>query len=182
MRWTAVALAAGVVAMAAGPSFAALSATETVTLVSSTASTYTYAVTLNNTGTTTIGTSWFAWLPGEDFMPSVPTAITSPAGWQSLVTSTIGNAIQWKATTSASYLGVGGTLAGFGFTSADSPAVLAGNAPGYVNTPTTTTEIYSGAPFSDGGFVLVANVVPEPASLGLLAVGGTLALRRRRGA
>ena len=33
---------------------------------------YRYTITLKDTGTTPIGTFWFAWVPGEDFLPSKP--------------------------------------------------------------------------------------------------------------
>src|ERR1700688_2789545 len=36
-----------------------------------------YSITLNNTGTTTIGTFWFAWVPGAGFLSATPTDIGS---------------------------------------------------------------------------------------------------------
>src|ERR1700753_1111245 len=48
--------------------------------------TYHYKITLNNTGTTNVGTFWFAWVPGEDFMPTSPTNISSPPSWTSQIT------------------------------------------------------------------------------------------------
>src|SRR5450432_3365208 len=85
-------------------------------------STYQYSATLNDTGSTTIGTFWFAWVPGEDFLDVSPTNIVTPAGWTALVTHVgagDGYAIQYKATTAASYLQPGASLSGFGFTSTE---------------------------------------------------------------
>jgi hypothetical protein len=45
-----------------------------------------YSVTLDDTGSTTVGTFWFAWVPGKDFLDTQPTNITSPSGWQEVVT------------------------------------------------------------------------------------------------
>ena len=42
---------------------------------------YRYSLDLNNTGTTQIGTFWFAWIPNYDFLTTPPTAISSPTGW-----------------------------------------------------------------------------------------------------
>jgi hypothetical protein len=42
---------------------------------------YQYTITLKDIGTTTIGTFWFAWIPGEDFMPVRPLGVAVPAGW-----------------------------------------------------------------------------------------------------
>ena len=77
-----------------------------------------YALTLNNTGSTTIGTMWYSWIPGEDFMGSAPTNVLSPTGWTDAIThsgSSDGYAIQWTATSSASDLAAGNSLLGFSF-------------------------------------------------------------------
>ena len=42
---------------------------------------YTYNITLNDIGTTHIGTFWFAWVPGQDYLAVAPSATTCPAGW-----------------------------------------------------------------------------------------------------
>ena len=54
-------------------------ATYTDTLVSP--GVYDYSITLNDTGTTTMGTFWFSWIPGTGFLSATPTDITSPTGW-----------------------------------------------------------------------------------------------------
>jgi hypothetical protein len=77
-----------------------------------------YDLTLNNTGTTTIGTFWFSWIPGDNFMPVSPTSIDSPAGWQQMITNggpSGGFAIQWTADTPANDLAAGSSLGGLSF-------------------------------------------------------------------
>src|SRR4051794_41542655 len=45
------------------------------------ATTFRYTLDLNNTGTTTVGTLWYSWVPGEDFLPASPTNVVGPTGW-----------------------------------------------------------------------------------------------------
>ena len=117
-----------------------------------------YDIKLTDTGTTNIGTFWFGWVPGEDFLPSLPSAVSNPTGWGNALTgshnSSDGTAIQWVASSNA--ITPGNSLSGFDFTSTDSPTVLAGMSPSHPGEPTTTAFVYSGGPFSDGGFQLVA--------------------------
>ncbi|SRR5579883_2227107 len=85
------------------------------------ATTYHYKMTLTNTGTSNLGTYWFAWVPGEDFMPTSPTNISSPPSWTSTITFAgpgDGYAILWTAGTP---LAPGGSLSGFEFDSATTP-------------------------------------------------------------
>ena len=121
---------------------------------------YQYSATLDDIGTTTIGTFWFAWIPGQDYLDTPPTNIVKPAGWTALITNGgagDGYAIQFKATSSAFDLQSGHSLSGFGFTSTETPAQLSGNSPFYP-TPETTSFVYSGAPFSTAGFKFTATV------------------------
>lgn len=141
-----------------------------------------YAGTINNTGTTTIGTFWFAWIPGQNYMGSAPTSVSSPAGWTSLVThgsSTDGWGIRWTATSTASYIAPGTSLSGFVFTSNETVPALTGNSPFYPTTPVGTSFLYIGAPFADPGQQIVATVIPAPVSACALT-GLTLPLLRRR--
>src|SRR6202789_4019381 len=46
-----------------------------------------YSITLNNTGTTTIGTFWFSWVPGNGFLSATPTDIGKAAGWHEMTTN-----------------------------------------------------------------------------------------------
>ncbi len=143
-----------------------------------------YSITLSNTGTTTIGTFWYAWTPGQDYMSVEPTNITSPAGWKDLITgsgnSTDGYAIQWTATSSTSYLAAGNSLSGFSFDST-LPAVqlTADDSPFYPSTPVGTSVAYSGGPFSSAGDTFVVNTVPEPSTFVLAAAAAGVWLMGR---
>lgn len=133
------------------------SATAQLSLVSTTGTqanpVYHYSITVNDTGTTNIGTFWFAWVPGADFLPTSPSAVSNPTGWTNTLTgtnnSTDGTAIEWVASSNA--ITPGHSLGGFDFTTTDSPTVLAGNAPTHPANKVLTSFIYSGAPFSDAG-------------------------------
>jgi hypothetical protein len=152
--------------------------------------TWLYSIQLDDIGATNVGTFWFAWVPGEDFMGVSPTDISSPAGWTDSITNagpSDGYAIQWLAG-AGDAIQPGNTLGGFKFESTISPTSIAANSPFYSSTPTLTSTIYSGAPFSDAGFQFVAQQqqassgTPEPGSIGLAAIGAlalSLCLRRR---
>ncbi|HEY3838820.1 MAG TPA: hypothetical protein VGL72_19725 [Bryobacteraceae bacterium] len=75
----------------------------TYTITDLPGNTWQYSLTLTDTGTTNIGTFWFAWKPGQDYMPTVPGNISSPTGWTDNITglnnASDGNAIQWLAST-----------------------------------------------------------------------------------
>jgi hypothetical protein len=104
-------------ALAALPASASLIGTATITPSQIDATHYHYDLVLNDTGTTTIGTFWFAWKPGQDYMPVQPTDILSPANWTEMVTAAgagDGFAIQWVAA-AGSELAAGASLAGFSF-------------------------------------------------------------------
>lgn len=150
-----------------------------------------YTITLTNTsgaGNDPIGTFWFAWVPGEDFLATSPLSVTNPSGWKDAIThvpnvATNGYAIQWEALSSASALAPGDSLT-FKFTGADTPADVAGMSVFYPTTPVLTSFVYSGLPFvSDPEqFLVTAAAVPEPSTLalGLAAIAGSLVWRRAR--
>ena len=130
-----------------------------------------------------IGTVWFAWVPGEDFLATSPLAETSPTGWKvNAIThagSSDGYAIQWVATSSASDIPIGGSLSGFGFTTADSPAAIEGNSVFFPGTPVLTTFAYNAGPFSDAGTEFTVTPVPEPATVAMALLPMTLLFLRR---
>jgi hypothetical protein len=149
-----------------------ISATATFTDTQVSPGEYQYNLTLNNTGTTTIGTFWFSWVPGAGFMVgATPTDITSPAGWTDTVTNA-GKAIQWKTTTSL--LAPGDWLSGFSFESTLTPAELeaayAGPGTG-TGDPVDTAFVYIAAPLADPGFQLTAQATPEPGTFWLTLTG-----------
>jgi hypothetical protein len=151
--------------------------------------TWLYDIQLDDVGTTNVGTFWFGWVPGEDFMDVNPTDVSSPAGWTDTVTNggaSDGYAIRWVAG-SGSELTPGTSLDGFQFESTLSPTQLEGNSSFYPSEPQLTAFVYSGGPFSDAGFQLVvqpsaaAASTPEPSTLAMVFGGvGLLALSRRR--
>ena len=132
---------------------------------------YAYSITLNNTGSVPIGTFWYAWTPGELFLPSYPLSERVPTGWVAFVEGNY--SIEYVAD-SGYALGAGSSL-DFGFNSTDTPTALAGDFSSYPGTPIGTSYIYSGKPDvfggSDPGYEFVVESVPEPSVLGLLTVG-----------
>jgi len=162
---------------AAGPSLFASGIDATATYTDSMISPgeYQYDLTLNNTGTTTIGTFWFSWIPGAGFMPASPTDVQSPTGWSDVLTNANAS-IQW--TTTSDLLAPGDSLSGFDFDSTTTPAQLqalfAGPGLG-TGDPTATSFVYIAAPLADPGQQLVATqaiaTTPEPATSISVAVG-----------
>jgi hypothetical protein len=136
---------------------------------------YDYTITLDNTGTTTIGTFWFSWIPGAGFLSETPTNVDSPTGWTDKLTNS-GAAIQWTTTTDL--LDPGQTLAGFSFESTETPAELqldfTGSGTG-AGDPVTTSTVYIAAPLADPGDTFVATPTPEPDTLLLTLTGLGLA-------
>jgi hypothetical protein len=175
-------LSATVVPLVAGES-----ATAQLRLVSTSGSganqAFTYDITVTDTGSTTIGTFWFAWEPGLNFLPTKPSSATSPAGWGNAdgvssepaftgpEAAVDGTGIQWVAHSAGALIQPGQSLSGFEFTTHDTLAQLAGDSPTHPGTPATMTTIYSGVPFSDAGSTLV---VSEAAATGATASATTL--------
>ena len=147
----------------ATPLQAQLGASATITSSQVNGTTYHYSLVLRNTGTTTIGTFWFSWIPGLDFMPVSPANVTLPSSWNAAITHggpSDGYAVEWVASSPSSYLAAGQSLTGFGFDSTMTPAELAGFSSFYPTYPVLTTFVYIGAPLSDSGSrFLVANAL-----------------------
>jgi hypothetical protein len=116
---------------------------------------YRYTITLKDTGTKPIGTFWFAWVPGANFLPSKPHA-SAPKGWADDVISGGGYSIRWVANSSASALKAGHSMT-FVFTSSAAPAAVFGKSKTHSPTKVTTSFIYSGMPFSDNGYEFSAS-------------------------
>jgi hypothetical protein len=133
---------------------------------------YTIALTNLSSSTDSLETFWYSWVPGKDFMPVSPLSVSPPTGWTDMVTNggpTDGFAIQFVTTSAA--LTPGNTL-DFSFTSAATPAQLAGDSPFYPGIPVGTSFVYQGAPFVGDSFNFVVSSVPEPSTLTLALVGG----------
>jgi hypothetical protein len=147
-----------------------LMATATIS-TNQTSAPFSYRITLHNSGTTNIGTFWFAWMPGMDFLPTTPTSIIEPAGWSATVNgsgTSDGRSIEFID--NSSLLTPGTSLSGFGFTSNDTPAQLAGKSPFFTSAVVGTSFVYAGVPFSDAGFQLNASIVPEPSAIVLAGI------------
>lgn len=166
-----------------GSSFASIMATATYTPTQTSPGVYNYALTLNNTGTTNIGTFWFSWVPGAGFLSPIPVAgsITSPAGWNFTATNA-GAGIRWVTT--GSLLAPGSSLTGFNFTSTETPAQLeALRTVNNLTDPGTVYFVYEGAPLTTAAFQANAtSLTPEPGSLLLTLTGlsGVLFAAKRR--
>lgn len=124
-----------------------------------------YTVTVSDTGTTPIGTVWFSWVPGQGYLPSVPSFV-APAGWSVQLTDGTppfnGYSVLWTANNSPSALQPGQSLGGFALTIAVAPGTVFAPSTIHSPTPVTTTTVYAGAPFSDTGFTFVATVTGSP--------------------
>jgi hypothetical protein len=192
MRTISKALLSGFVLSLACASARAEQATGFIDLVGTNGSgasqTFNYNIHLTNTGTTNIESFWYAWLPPDNFFDLLlapPTAETSPTGWTANLEG-LGdggsyysyNSIQWDTTTNP--LAPGQSLT-FGYTSPSDFNTVTGSVYVY---PVGYSYVYSGAPEADpGALVNVVRgsvVVPEPATIGLLAVGALSQLSRRR--
>ena len=169
-------LLSGVALLSPACNAAGISATASYTDTLVSPGVWNYNLTLNNTGTTNIGTFWFGWVPGAGFLSSAPTNVGLPAGWTDTVTNA-GGAVRWV--TSTNFLGAGQSLSGFSFTSAESPSALLLNYTGTgvgAGDPVTTSFVYIGAPLADPGFQFAATpaaatVTPEPGSVLLTLTG-----------
>ena len=133
----------------------AITATESLQSSVLTSTTYSYSLTLHDTGTTTIGTFWFAWNPSQNYLLSTPLTTTAPTGWTVAQVShggSDGYGIEFVADSSADYLAAGASLAGFGFTSADTPAEVTGPTKYYPDTLAIDSFVYAGAAFASASF------------------------------
>jgi len=189
MRWIEVLITGIIFLFGASHLLAAEKAAATLNLLSTSGSgageIFNYGITLNDTGSTTIGTFWYGWIPGQDYLKTTPTAESSPSGWGSQLmgsgNSSDGTSILWTANSTGSRLAAGALLSGFNFSTHDDLATVTGQSFSHPSQPTGTSTIYSQGAFSDSGFVLVVGTasVPEPASLGLLIGASGLILGRR---
>jgi hypothetical protein len=130
---------------------------------------FNYTITLTNASSSGsgIGTFWYSWVPGEDFLASRPISVKPPAGWTDVITNEGGSdgfAIQFVASSPANDVRTGSSLS-FSFTSADPPTSVNGNSVFFPGTPVGTSFVYPGAPFSDAGHefqVTSASTSPPP--------------------
>jgi hypothetical protein len=124
---------------------------------------YTIGLTNSSVSNAGIGTFWYAWLPGEEFLHTSPLSVTPPTGWTDTITQPVGlydgYAIEFTANSSASYVQPGASM-NFMFKSADTPALINGNAEFHPGTPVGRSVVYPAGPFSDAGHEF--DVMPPP--------------------
>jgi hypothetical protein len=166
-------LAAAMLALGVNSALAAISASADISTSQSSAP-FNYNITLHNTGTTNIGSFWFAWNPtGYNFLPTQPLSVTAPANWSYTVTNLYagydGYGLEFVDHGAA--ISPGSSLTGFQFTSNDTLTQIKGASPWYTQPPVTTSYVYIGAPEGDPGALVSVTVVPEPASLALAGIG-----------
>jgi hypothetical protein len=67
---------------------------------------YNYSILLQNTGPTTIGTFWYAWIPGQYYLPTAPVSVQPPAGWTYSIVNPggAGASILYYANSTTTYL------------------------------------------------------------------------------
>jgi uncharacterized protein YjdB len=133
---------------------------------------YTYTITLTDakTSNATIGTFWYAWVPGQDYLATRPISVTPPTGWTANITNEgahDGFAIEFTSSNASHNVPIGGSLT-FKFTSADKPASVNGNSSFFPGIPVGTSFVYPTGPFSDGGHQFV--VKPAAAAPTLVSI------------
>jgi hypothetical protein len=144
------------------------------TLTASGSSPFTYDLTFSDGAgaTASIGSVWYAWIPGQFYLPGVPSSASAPAGWTA---SVFANSVQYVANSAANDIAPGQSLSGFGYQATFTPAQLA-TAPN-----SGVSFVYSGGLFSDAGQQFTVQAVPEPSGQLLLCLGAaTCWLMRRR--
>jgi hypothetical protein len=122
--------------------------------------------------TSPIGSVWYAWVPGQFYLPGSPSSASAPSGWTATV---VGDSVQFLASSTANYITPGQSLSGFSYQASFTPAQLAAA----LNSGVSVA--YSAGLFSDAGYTFTVQTVPEPTTI-LLAGLGAAALRffRRR--
>ena len=145
------------------------------TLASSGTGPYTYSLTFSNAANATspIGSVWYAWIPGQFYLPGVPTSALAPVGWTPTV---FNNSIQFVANSPADDIAAGSSLSGFSYQATFTPAQLA-------LAPNSGVSVaYGGGLFHDAGntFTVQIEAVPEPSALALLSLGAAACALVRR--
>jgi len=136
------------------------------TISSSGSGPYTYNLTFSDAAgaTSAIGSVWYAWIPGQFYLPGVPSSASAPAGWTATVSS---DSIQFVANAPVDDIAAGQSLSGFDYQAAFTPAQLAAAA------NSGKSDAYSAGLFSDGGVIFTVQPAPEPAGQMLLLAGAT---------
>jgi hypothetical protein len=169
----ALALAAGLAASTI--SSQAQGAVATISDVAAGGGVFDYTITLQNTGTTTLDSFWYAWTKSGNNLSSAASNPGSSLGW--VDTGLTGNtSISWEGNAGDAL--APGNSATFTFDSTETPTAIttppAGESVAYVSGtgPNTFGQNQPGA--STPVFAPSLAVVPEPSSLGLFTVGAVV--------
>lgn len=122
---------------------------------------YDYTIILDNTsGSVSIGSLWYGWIPFSFFLPGTPDSASAPTGWSA---SVVANSIEFTGNPGV-FLAPGQSIQ-FNYVASFAPSDLTGN--------TGLSYVYTGGIEGDpGALVDVAAVpAPEPSSLSLLTAG-----------
>lgn len=147
-----------------------------------------YTITLSSARSSDsgIGTFWFAWVPGEDFLATSPISVSPPSGWTDNITNMgpgDGFAVQFLANSPANDVQPGSSL-NFSFRSADPPAAVNGNSTFFPGTPVETSFVYPAGPFSDAGHQFVVTPAtgstPTPSPTPPVTVVGIQEVKNRK--
>ncbi|PWU10629.1 MAG: hypothetical protein C5B50_25050 [Verrucomicrobia bacterium] len=138
---------------------------------------YTYSLSFSDGAgaTSSIGYIWYAWTPGNFYLPSAPSSPVAPSGWTANVS---GNSVQFSANSSANYITAGSTLSGFSYQASFTPSQLATQPNGGLSVA------YAAGVFSSPSenFTVSGPAVPEPSTLtlALCCAAGLLPRLRKR--
>lgn len=175
---------ASLLAVLSGPASAAFSADGFITVANHVGSDWTYDIHIDNTGSESIGTLWYSWIPTQGYLDPMPTGpFANPSGFgAALVTDgplpTNGFSVRWVATGTG--IDPGASLDGFEFTTTETPDELSGLSNIHPGVPVGTSVLYQGAPFQGDSATIVINPTPEPGSLAAVGLGGLWLFKRRR--
>ncbi len=181
-----LALAAGLAAFTT-TSRAQITATGTVSAAPAGGGSFDYTITLHNSASSTasIQSFWYAWIPGQFYLPSAPTstAFPLPFAWSAAAFTIAPNesSIQFYTSSSIYALAPGGSFS-FTYASMDTPAQEFGNSANYAgNPPVGTSVVYQGGFLTAVSDTFVVQPAPEPSSIALLLAGslGLLVAVRR---
>jgi hypothetical protein len=178
----------------AGAASASETASATVTATPLGGGQFQYNIALKNTSadSTKIGSFWFSWIPGYDFLAANPTTITQPTGWTESIENIFGAgngySIEWVNGGGAADQLSAGSIDNFSFQSTETPTQMQGQGSGPIGQfyTQTTSYVYAGAPQApgDSGFFMssLPVSVPEPMSLSVVVIGAAGLMLRRRSA
>jgi len=173
----------GSTARAVGPA-----ATGTLTQILDVSGTYTYNISIDNTGVISFSTFWLSWIPGDNFLNVEPLSESAPTNWTASSPTNGGGSDGWgiQYSTSTTPLASGNSLSGFDFTTTESPSQLLQNSTFHSGTSQLTSEVttLSGGGGADSPAFVLAVVVPEPGTVAAFGLGCGLLVcwgGRRRG-